>query len=206
MDATVASYLRSIVHEGPSQRRVREASEREGLPRLDPASAALLDVLARAVGARHVLEVGCCLGYSALWLAEAVGPDGTVETIEADADLAREARANFASAGLAARVRVHVGRALDVLPNLEGSFDLAFLDADKREYAAYLDHALRLVRSGGLIVADNALWSGRVADPAAKDADTEGIRAYLRKAAGDPRLRTAVVPVGDGVAVSVLIP
>lgn len=195
----------ALVAEDPAKRRVREVSEREGLPRLDPSSAAFLDVLARAVDAHRVLEVGCCLGYSTLWLAEAVGEEGTVETIEIDADLARKARANFAKAGLAARVRVHVDHALNVLADLEGPFDLAFLDADKREYAAYLDHALRLVRPGGLIVADNALWGGRVADPAAKDPDTEGIRAYLRKVAEDPRLRTVVVPVGDGMAVSVVL-
>lgn len=196
--------LPSLQVEDAARRRVREDSEREGLPRLDPKSAAFVDVLARGVGAHRVLEVGCCLGYSALWFADAVGADGTVETIEADEDLARRARANFAAAGVASRVRVHVGRALDVLPDLEGPFDLAFLDADKREYTACLQHALRLVRPGGLVVADNALWGGKVADPAATDPDTEGIRAYLRAASSHPRLRTVVVPVGDGVAVSVV--
>ncbi|HLE97286.1 MAG TPA: O-methyltransferase [Candidatus Thermoplasmatota archaeon] len=206
VDDRVERYLDSLVHETAAMRKVREASAAEELPHLRPASAQLLAVVARAVGARRALEVGCCLGYSALWLAEAVGPDGEVDTIEADEELARRAREHFRDARAAARVRVHVGRALDVLPVIEGAFDVCFLDADKREYVAYLEHAMRLVRPGGLIVADNALWSGRVADPVVKDADTLGVRAYNRRVANDVRLATAIVPVGDGVAVSVILP
>lgn len=197
-------YLDSFVRETAAMRRVREVSAAEELPFLRPASAQIVSVLARAVGARRVLEIGCCLGYSALWLAEAVGADGQVETIEADEELARRAREHFREAEVAARVRVHVGLALDVLPALEGPFDLCFLDADKREYVEYLGHALRLVRPGGAVVADNALWGGRVADAAVKDADTVGLREYNRRVGDDPRLATTIVPVGDGVAVSVI--
>src|SRR5919109_1261587 len=105
--------------------------------------------------------------------------------------------------GVRGRVRSILGRALDVLPRLtDGGYDLAFLDAVKSEYPEYLEHALRLVRPGGVILADNVLWSGRVADPKVTDANTEGLREYARKIAGDPRLDSVILTIGDGLAVS----
>lgn len=191
--------------ETPLLRRVREACEKEGLPSVPIETAGALRALAatRGPGAR-MLEVGCLHGYSALCLLAGAARDARIESIEiADAN-AERALANFREAGVAERVRIHRGAALDVLPGLSGPFDLVFLDAVKAEYPRYLAHALRVAKPGALLLADNALWSGRVWDPATQDADTEGLRAYTKAVSSDPRLATSVLPIGDGLAVSVV--
>ncbi len=165
---------------------------------------ALLATLVRATGARRVLEVGTLFGYSAVWMARALPPDGTLDTLElvdAHADFAERL---CASAGLADRVHVHRGPALDTLATLDGPYDLAFIDADKGGYVAYLERALELVRPGGTIIADNVAWSGRVADRDNDEPDTLALRRYLDVASSHPRLDTNVLAVGDGVAISVL--
>ncbi len=164
-------------------RRAREAGLRS--IQVPPEAGKLLGILARAVGARRILEIGTLGGYSAIHLARALPEDGRLITLEIDPRHAEVARQNLEAAGLSDRVEVRLGRALDVLPTLvaEGPFDLAFIDADKETYPAYLDWSLRLVRPGGLIVADNALaGSGGPID------------AMNRAAAGDPRLDALIVP------------
>jgi predicted O-methyltransferase YrrM len=167
---------------------------------------ALLATLVRATGARRVLEVGTLFGYSAVWMARAMPAGGTIDTLElldAHADVADQL---LRDAGLAERVTVHRGPAADTLAELDGPYDLMFIDADKERYPTYLEHALRLVRPGGLVIADNVIWSGRVADPIEQDAGTVGLRTYLERALAHPELETNVLPVGDGVAVSVRRP
>lgn len=167
---------------------------------------ALLATLVRATGARRVLEVGTLFGYSAVWMGRALPPGGrldTLELVDAHADFAERL---FADAGLADRVRVHRGPALATLATLDGPYDLAFIDADKSGYVAYLECALELVRPGGTIIADNVAWSGRVADADDDEPDTLALRRYLDVAARHPRLDTNVLAIGDGVAVSVVRP
>lgn len=167
---------------------------------------ALLATLVRATGARRVLEVGTLFGYSAVWMARALPADGhldTLELVDAHADFAEQL---LADAGLEDRVRVHRGPALQSLATLDGPYDLAFIDADKGGYVAYLERALELVRPGGTIIADNVAWSGRVADPDNDEPDTLALRRYLEFARAHPRLDTNVLPIGDGVAVSVVRP
>lgn len=175
----------------------------------------LLHVLVRAVGARRVLEVGTFLGYSAIWMARALAPRGSLVTLEADPGRVHEARENFARAGLEEAVTVREGLALESLAALvaenEGNrvFDFAFLDAAKNEYPAYLDRALELVRPGGLIVADNTLIAGVGAivdehdDPDAR-ATIEAVRAFNDRLATDPRLVSTIVPIREGVSISVV--
>lgn len=172
-----------------------------------PDLGALLEVLVRATGGRRVLEVGTFVGTSAAWMARGLAPEGIVDTLEADAGRADRAEAFLARAGLADRVRVHRGPAADTLARLvAGAYDLCYIDADKPGYPGYLDHAARLVRRGGLIVADNVLAGGRVTlPPEERDAAADALAAFAELAVDDPRLRTSVVTVGDGITLSVVL-
>ena len=165
----------------------------------------LLHVLLRAVGATTVLELGSLAGYSGVWLARALPPDGTLTTIEKDSRHAALARQAFAEAGLAARVRVLEGTALDVLRTLAPGFDVIFLDADKASLPQYFEWSLTLLREGGLLLCDNAFFHGSVVDPADASADTAGVRAFNLLAASDPRVVSAVVPIRDGLVVAVKV-
>ncbi|HVL87272.1 MAG TPA: O-methyltransferase [Candidatus Thermoplasmatota archaeon] len=201
----VQDYLFSLPHaETPGMRRIREACEGEGLPCIGPDTGSALRALAAVRPARRALEIGCLHAYGALWIARGMDPEGALETIEIDAATAAVAEANVRKEGLEARVRVLRGAALLVLPTLSPPYDLIFLDAAKAEYPAYLAEALRLASRGTIIAADNVLWQGRVMDASARDADTEGIRAFTERIFAHPRLVSAIVPVGDGLSVSVV--
>jgi predicted O-methyltransferase YrrM len=166
-----------------------------GLPvhEVSPLQGRLLEVLARAVGARSVLEIGTLGGYSTLWLARAVGPAGRVVTLEVSADYADVARRNLAECPW---VNVVVGPAADTLAGLDGPFDLIFIDADKRSNPVYLRESLRLSRPGTLIVADNVVRDGAVLT-SADDPDARGVRAFVAGLAAEPRVTaTAVQTVG----------
>jgi predicted O-methyltransferase YrrM len=165
----------------------------------------LLALLVTATGARRVLEVGTLFGYSGIWMARALSPEGRLDTLERSPLHAEAARGWFARAGLDDRVTVHEGAALEVLPGLSPGYDLAFLDAAKSEYCAYLDHCLRLVRRGGLILADNVFRNGRVVQAGGDDdPDVRGIRDFNARITADPRLSSTVIPVADGLSVSVV--
>jgi predicted O-methyltransferase YrrM len=156
-----------------------------------------LSLLARAIGARRVLELGTLAGYSALWLASAVGPDGAVVTLEYDQHHADVARANIERTGLSSVVTVLVGPALSSLPTVEGPFDLVFVDADKENNPAYVDWAARLLRPGGVLVLDNVVRGGEVVDATSSDPRVVGTRRALEAVAADPRLdATALQLVG----------
>lgn len=169
-----------------------------------PDLGALLAVLVRAGGGRAVVEVGTFVGTSAAWMAPALAPGGHIDSLEADPARAERAEAFFADAGLADRVRVHRGPAAQTLPLLDdGAYDLCYIDADKVGYLAYLEHAVRLVRPGGLIVADNVLAGGRVAhEPSERDESAAALAEFTRVAMAHPRLVTTVLTVGDGVTLS----
>jgi predicted O-methyltransferase YrrM len=187
--------------------RVRARHAEAGLPaiHISPDEGQLLHVLLRAVGARQVLELGALGGYSGIWLARALLPGGLLTTIEKDPRHAALARQAYAEAGLAARVRLIEGSALDVLPALPAGFDAAFVDADKEPMAQYFEWCVRLLRPGGLLLADNAFFHGAVADPADQSGNAAGVRAFNRLAATDPRVVSAVIPIRDGVVVSLKV-
>jgi caffeoyl-CoA O-methyltransferase len=186
---------------------LREAADREGLPPISigAVTGRLLQILLATVRAERVLEVGTLGGYSAIWMARALPAAGRLITIEVDERHAEFARRYFERAGLSDRIELRVGRALDVLPSFDGErFDAIFLDADKEPLPTYFEWALRLLRPGGLLIADNALWGGRVLDTENSDEGTRGVREFNRRLATDERVRGTIVPVGDGVAVAVV--
>jgi predicted O-methyltransferase YrrM len=202
----IASYLSDLTAgEDDALRHARERAAAGGMPPVSADTGAFLRLAARWTDAQAAVEVGSGAGYSGIWLARGLPPRATLTTIEADPEHQRLAKASYEEAGVSNRIRAILGRALEVLPRLsDRGYDLAFIDARKDEYPQYLEHALRLVRPGGVILADNVLWSGRVADPKATDADTEALRLYARRAAEDSRLETTILTIGDGLAVSLV--
>jgi predicted O-methyltransferase YrrM len=191
------------------------ASAAAGLPPINvsPTQGKLLYLLARAVGARNILEIGTLGGYSTIWLARALPEGGRVISLEADARHAEIARANIARAGLGDVVDVRLGLALDTLPRLAAEerepFDFVFVDADKPNNATYLDWALRLSHQGTVIVVDNVVRNGEVLDAASDSPTTQGVRRFLERLAAEPRVSaTAIQTVGnkgyDGFAIALV--
>ena len=170
-------------------------SQAAGLPPIEVSaqSARLLYLLVKISGARRVLEVGTLGGFSTICLARGVGAEGSVVTLEYNPRHAEIAARNLQRAGLSDRVNTVIGRALDTLPGLSGEFDLVFIDADKENNAAYVEHAIRLGRPGTVIVVDNAVRSGRILDPTDDDHQARGVRAMLELVAGHPRLEAAAI-------------
>jgi len=193
--------------EDPVLARVRARHAEAGLPaiHISPAEGKLLLVLLRAIGAATVLELGALGGYSGIWLARALPPDGRLTTIEKDPRHATLARRAFAEAELQDRVRLIEGAALDVLPTLPPGFDAVFVDADKEPLAQYFEWSVRLLRPGGLLLCDNAFFHGAVVDSADRSATAQGVRAFNRLAATDPRVVSAVAPIRDGLVVGVKV-
>ncbi len=186
-----------------------------GLPGISvaPSQGKLLMLLARMQGARRILEIGTLGGYSTIWLARALAADGRLITLEFEPKHAQVAQANLVRAGLANRVEVQVGAAVDSLAKLVASgiepFDFIFIDADKESYAEYLEWALRLSRLGTVIVADNVIRRGAVTDPASADPRVQGIRRFYARLAAEPCLAaTAIQTVGskgyDGFALALV--
>jgi len=212
-DEVDAHLVRELVTEDEALVAARESAREHGLPPIEvtPNQGAFLGLVVQIAGARRVLELGTLAGYSTIWLARAVGADGQVVTVELDPRHARVAQGNLERAGVAGRVDVEVGVALDILSRLADQggepFDMVFLDADKANMPAYLELALRLVRPGGVIVGDNVVRGGRVADLSTTDPDVRGVQGFLHALGTDPRLdATALQTVGskgwDGFAVA----
>lgn len=169
-----------------------------------------LNLIARAIGAKRILEIGTLGGYSGIWLARALPSGGRLTTLELEKKHADVALANFARAGVADRIDLKLGPAVETLPKLTGPFDLIFIDADKPSYPDYLAWALRLARCGSLIVADNVVRNGAVLDPASDDPRVQGARRFNELLAAEPRVSaTAIQTVGskgyDGFAVALVI-
>ena len=166
-----------------------------------PGAGAVLTALAAATGAKAVVEIGTGAGVGSIYLLRGMRPDGVLTTIDVEPEHHRAARETYAEAGIpSGRVRLISGRALDVLPRLtDGAYDLVFCDADKSEYAGYLEQALRLLRPGGTVVFDNALWHDRVADPTERDEDTVAIRELHKEIGARDVLVPVLLPVGDGL-------
>jgi predicted O-methyltransferase YrrM len=205
----VADYLAGL-RADPHERLalIDREGRREGLPLVYPDTGALLHTLALGSGARRILEIGTCIGYSTLWMATALPADGTLLTMEYDAARAARARDHFAAAGYGGRIGVIVGDATRFLHKVAGPFDVIFQDSDKKLYEPMLDRLIELLRPGGLLVADNILWNGEVipgyvGDKKYSDEDTAAIASFSRRVAADSRLYTSFLQVGDGVSVSV---
>lgn len=184
---------RVLLGDDTALRAALAESQSAGLPPIEVSaqSAQLLYLLARISGARRVLEVGTLGGFSTISLARAVGAEGSVVTLEYDARHAEVASRNLQRAGLADRVDIIVGAALDTLPGLTGDFDLVFIDADKENGTAYVRQAIRLGRPGTVIVVDNAVRAGRILNPAVEDLQARGVREMLEFVGAEPRLEAA---------------
>lgn len=203
-------YLLQVgLREHPVLRALREATD--ALPEASMRSATeqvlLLAFLIELLGAKRVLEVGCFTGYGTLAMALALPPDGRVVTLDANAHWPAIGQRYWAEAGVADRIKLRLGLALDSLDSLlaegqEGAFDLAYVDADKKLYDAYYERALRLVRPGGVVALDNVLWGGAVADPADQDRQTQALRALNAKIHADPRVSAVLLPLGDGLTLA----
>lgn len=204
----VARYLAASLRprEGVLARLEQEARA-EGVPIVGPETAAFLDLIVRLVRPERVLEVGTAIGYSGIVIASALPPWGNLETIELDPATAARARANFAEAGVAGKVLVHTGPALEVMGRLENRYDLVFIDAAKEEYEAYLALALGLMPKGAALLADNVLWGGRAAAGAEDDpfyqTTTAGIQRFNERLLSHPELRAQILAIGDGVGMAV---
>lgn len=182
----------------------RARAEEVGVTPVSNGAGAALRFLAAVLDARTVVEIGTGTGVSGLWMLRGMRADGVLTTVDIEAEHQRLAKQTFRDAGIASqRARTISGSALDVLPRLtDGHYDLVFVDADKREYSAYLAEALRLLRPGGVVAFDNALLQGRVADPAQRDLQTMAVRELIRLVAENDDLVPVMLPVGDGLLVA----
>jgi caffeoyl-CoA O-methyltransferase len=208
--AELADYIRQItLREPDALRQQREATDLhpQASMQTSPEQGQLLHLLARLVAARKTLEVGVFLGYSSTWVALALPAGGKIIACDQSAEYAAQARLLWRAAGVEDKIELRLGPALATLDTLiaqgnGGSFDFAFIDADKTNYANYYDCALELLRPGGLMAIDNVLWDGDVIDPGITDADTEAIRAFNRKLRADDRVALSLVPLGDGLTLA----
>ncbi|WP_214109068.1 O-methyltransferase [Acrocarpospora catenulata] len=205
MNTASLAFAEEFVPEDELLRAARQRGTEVGAPPILPGAGAALSFLASANNARAVVEIGTGCGVSGLWLLRGMRQDGTLTSVDAEPEHQRLARQTFAEAGFSgSRIRLIVGRALDVLPRLaDGGYDLVFCDAAKQEYGDYLAEAIRLLRIGGIVAFDNALWHDKVADPTQRDPDTVVIRELGKLVRGDERLRPLMLPLGDGLLAAV---
>jgi predicted O-methyltransferase YrrM len=183
----------------------RRGDELGGATPVGTGAGATLRLLAAALSAHSVVEIGTGGGTSGLWLLGGMHPEGILTTIDVEPEHQRAAKTAFAEAGIPhQRTRVISGRALDVLPRMtDGAYDMVVIDADKATYPDYAEHGIRLLRSGGILALDNMLWHDKVADPAARDADTVTLRDLGKRLRDDDRLIGALLPVSDGLFAAV---
>ncbi|TAJ89850.1 O-methyltransferase [Reyranella sp.] len=207
IEGTLTDYVDSNwLREPPLRRRLREETAKmpgAGM-QISAHQGQQIGLLARAVGVRRAVEVGTFTGYSSLCIAEALPADGKLWCCDVSTDWTKVARRYWKEAGVDGRIELTIGPARDTLDwllaqGLTGQLDLAFIDADKENYDTYYERCLKLVRPGGLILADNVLWDGSVADPADVDADTKAIRALNAKLKSDERVDLVLFAVGDGM-------
>jgi predicted O-methyltransferase YrrM len=206
----VQDYLvRWGVREAPILARLREetASHPRAVMQIAPEQGALFAILVELLGARQCLEIGTFTGYSSLAVMLAMPADGRMVCCDVSEEYTATARRYWAEAGVADRVDLRIAPAVETLDALiaegrSGTFDLAFIDADKSGYPAYYERCVELVRPGGLITLDNVLWSGDVADPRVDDKDTQTLRQVNEIIAGDPRVHHVMLPIADGMTIA----
>lgn len=198
-----AEYLDQLLPQSDRLLEEMEAYAAEHrVPIADREVAMFLEITARAAGVRKALEIGMAIGYSVVHLARGMGEQGLVVTIEPSEEMIRAASGYLDRAGLLNRVQIEQGKALDVMPNLNETFDLLFIDALKEEYKEYLDLGLQRLRAGGVVIVDNLLWGGKVAG-GDSDSSTVALREFNPYFVNHPQLRAEVLPVGDGLGYGV---
>lgn len=210
IDPDLLAYLRDVsLRETPVMKANRQATESGANAHLqvDPEQGQLMALLVRLMGARRGIEIGVFAGYSSLWLAGALPPDGRLLACDNDAEIIERARVAWHEAGLTDRVVLCLDEARTTLHSeiaggAAGSYDFVFIDADKAGYIAYYEQAMTLLRSGGLVMADNTLWHGCVIDDSDDSVDTRAIQAFNRYLHTDTRVETSLVPIGDGLTLA----
>lgn len=209
VDQSIQEYIISqTVHENSVQRALREETSRRSNAgmQIGPDQAQLMQLLAHTIGARRYLEIGVFTGYSALAIALALPADGRIVACDVSEEYTAVARRYWAQAGVTDKIDLRIAPALESLERLVAEkadpFDMAFIDADKENAGKYFEYCLQLVRPGGLILVDNVLWSGRVANPSVNDADTCALRNVSVRAANDDRVEVSLVPVCDGILIA----
>lgn len=212
-DALYEYLLRVSLREPEVLRRLREETARMANANMQiaPEQGQFMGMLTRLTGARRALEIGTFTGYSALSVALHLPADGRLVACDISPESTAVARRYFEAAGVADRVELRIAPALQTLDDLlargeAGSFDMVFIDADKENYLHYYERALQLLRTGGLIVVDNVLWDGKVADPAAGDTATTALRAFNARLREDARVMLSVLPVADGITLALKLP
>lgn len=199
----IDQYIRSLLPpRDPVIAEMEAQAAKRDIPIVGPAVGTLLATLAQAIGARRVFEMGSAIGYSTAFFARAVGPEGRVFYTDGSADNAKEASGYLSRMGLLDRVEVQTGDAVSLFAKTPGVFDVIFIDIDKDGYPQALEAAAPRVRPGGLILADNVLWSGKVVDAAVRDAMTEGIRVFNKALFARKDFTSVIVPLRDGVAIA----
>ncbi|MFZ0365243.1 MAG: class I SAM-dependent methyltransferase, partial [Candidatus Cybelea sp.] len=206
VDQAIQEYvIATVVREHPILRELREETSRLPNARMaiGPEQGQLMQLLARAIGARRYLEIGVFTGYSSLSMALALPVNGYVLACDVSEEFTAIARRYWEAAGVAAKIDLRIGPALETLEKLRAQgvepFDIAFIDADKANVGEYYERALELVRPGGLVLIDNVLWGGAVLDASEKDPDTQALRAVSSRAGRDDRVDVALLPVCDGL-------
>ena len=192
----VDSYITDLlVHQDEALRETIARSDKAGLPayNISAPQGQFLHILARAIGAQRILEIGTLGGYSTIWLARALPDGGKLVTLEVDENCAAVARENFARAGLSDKIELVFGRALETLPGVSGPFDLAFIDADKQNNPGYFQWALKLVRPGGIIVVDNVVREGTIIEPDSQNSSVIGVRRLNELIAANPQVTASIV-------------
>ena len=198
-----AEYLDQLLtQDDPLLAEMEAYAAEHKVPIADREVARFLEITARASGARKVLEIGMAIGYSVVHLARGLGAQGTVVTIEPNDEMIRAASEFLKRADVLDRVEIERGKALEIMPTLEETFDLLFIDAVKEEYAQYLDLGLQRLHTGGVVIVDNLLWGGKVARDDA-ESSTVSLREFNRYFLKHPQLLAEVLPVGDGLGYAV---
>ena len=204
------NYLLSISLREPdilASLREETAKHPMGMMQIAPEQGQFMELIVQLMGATKTLEIGVFTGYSSLCVALALPPNGQIIACDVSEEYTAIARRYWEAAGVANKISLQLGPAINTLDKLiaegqAGTFDFAFIDADKENYEAYFERSLQLVRNGGLIVIDNVLWSGRVADPQVQDESTTAIRTFNDKLRNDPRVTLSVVPIADGLTLA----
>jgi predicted O-methyltransferase YrrM len=199
------AYAENYIAEDEATAAARARSAELGCTPIGPAGGAALRVLAALANAKSVVEVGTGAGVSGLWLLAGMRADGVLTTVDTEPEHQRAAKQAYTEADIASsRYRLINGAAAEVLPRLtDGGYDLVFVDADKTGYGEYFEQGVRLLRSGGVLAFDNALWHDRVADPGSRDAETVALRELGKIVREDARVIPALLPVGDGLLVAI---
>lgn len=185
--------------------KIEEQARNENRPIVSKDTGLFLHLITKITNAKRVLEIGCNIGYSATWFATALGDDGHLDTLEINEETAKEAEKFFKEAQVANKIKIHIGPALETIPNLKETYDILFIDAAKQQYKDYVELCLNKLRKGALILVDNVLWSGKVAneDIPKDDKLTKALKDFNEYFSNHPDIETTILTIGDGIALGI---